>query len=90
MGAVRRTAARLVALATGAVCAWPEAVRACAVCYGQTDSPLARGLVWGIVALLGVLLVVLGGVAWFFVHQSRRAAAACGQEEAATGSAFRG
>jgi hypothetical protein len=74
MTVVRRNAAKLVALATLLVCWCPVAARACAVCYGQTDSPMARGLVWGVLALLAVLLAVLGGVVWFFVHMSRRAA----------------
>lgn len=70
-----RHAARLAALATVLVCAWPEVARACAVCYGETDSPMARGLVWGILVLLGVLLAVVAGVGWFFVHMRRREAA---------------
>ena len=52
-----------------------QPLRACSVCYGQSDSPLARALNWGILALLVVLLGVLGGVTLFFVHVGRRAAA---------------
>jgi hypothetical protein len=90
MLAVRKNAATLVALALGAVLSCPQPALACAVCYGQTDSPLARGLVWGILALLGVLLAVLGGVAWFFVHMGRRAGAAARPSEATAESAVRG
>lgn len=53
----------------------PHSLWACAACYGQSDSPLARGMNWGIMSLLGVTLLVLGGVAAFFVCLARRAAA---------------
>ena len=49
--------------------------RACATCFGQSDSPLAEGMNMGILVLLGVILSVLLGVASFFVFVSRRAAA---------------
>ena len=41
---------------------------ACATCYGASDSPLAQGMNWGIVTLLGVIGAVLAGVIAFFVH----------------------
>ncbi len=41
---------------------------ACATCYGASDSPLAQGMNWGIVTLLGVIGSVLFGIAAFFVH----------------------
>ena len=41
---------------------------ACATCYGASDSPLAQGMNWGIVTLLGVIGSVLAGVTAFFVH----------------------
>jgi hypothetical protein len=46
---------------------------ACAACYGQSDSPLAAGMNWGIVSLLGIIGFVLGGVAAFGVYLARRA-----------------
>ena len=49
--------------------------RACAACYGQSDSPLAQGFNWGILSLLAVVVCVLGGIAGFFVFLARRAAA---------------
>lgn len=45
----------------------PEA-RACATCYGASDSPLAQGMNWGIITLLGFIGAVLFGVIAFFVH----------------------
>jgi len=53
-----------------AMCAQP--LLACAVCYGQSDSPLARAMNWGIVTLLAVVASVLGGITMFFVHVGRR------------------
>ena len=48
---------------------------ACAACYGQSDSPMAAGMNWGILSLLGMIFLVLGGVAGFFVFLMRRSAA---------------
>jgi len=53
----------------------PTAVWACAACYGQSDSPIARGMTWGILSLLGVVVSVLGGLAAFFVYLARKSAA---------------
>ena len=52
----------------------PGPVLGCAACYGQTDSPLAEGMNWGIFSLLGVVVAVLGGIATFFIYLARRAA----------------
>ena len=53
----------------------PGRAFACAVCYGQSDSPMAQGMNWGIMALLGVIMSVLCGIVVFFVHVGRRSAA---------------
>ena len=45
---------------------------ACAVCYGISDSPLAKGLNMGIFSLLIVLLCVLGCVAVCFLKVMKR------------------
>ncbi len=47
---------------------------ACAACYGQSDSPLAAGMNWGIMSLLGFIVFVLGAVASFFIFLTRRSA----------------
>jgi len=52
-----------------------DSLLACSVCYGQSDSPMARGMNWGILSLLGVIGGVLAGVTLFFVHVGRRSAA---------------
>jgi hypothetical protein len=53
----------------------PHSLRACAACYGASDAPMARGMNWGIFSLLGVVVVVLGGIAAFFFRVARRSAA---------------
>ena len=53
----------------------PNLVCACAACYGQSDSPMARGMNWGIFSLMGVVAGVLGSFAAFFVYLAKRSAA---------------
>jgi len=60
---------RLLLVAVGIVLlAVPTSVRACAACYGQSDSPLASGVTWGILSLLVVVMTVLGSIVSFFVY----------------------
>ena len=61
-------------LTLGFAALFPRAGWACAACYGQSDSPMAAGMNWGIVSLLGMIVVVLGGVAGFFIFLARRSA----------------
>ena len=67
MAAVRRT------LMTLALLAAPRVALACPVCFGQNDSPLAVAMNQGILLMLGVVAVVLGAFASFFVVLIRRA-----------------
>jgi heme/copper-type cytochrome/quinol oxidase subunit 2 len=60
----------------------PGLLRACAACYGQSDSPMAQGMNWGIMSLLAVIMVVLGCVAAFFVYLAKRAAAVAAETAA--------
>ena len=53
----------------------PARLFACAVCYGQSDAPMARGLTWAILALGGIIACVLSGVVVFFVHAGRKSSA---------------
>jgi len=55
--------------------ALPHPVLACAACFGASDSSMAKGMNMGIFALLGVIVLVLGGIASFFVFLARRASA---------------
>jgi len=59
-------------LAALAAAGMPSRLFACAACYGRTDSPLAVGMNWGILTLLGVVLTVLSGILVFFVHIIRK------------------
>jgi hypothetical protein len=52
----------------------PRAGGACTACYGQSDSPLAAGMNWGILSLLAFVMCVLGGIAGFFIFLARRSA----------------
>ncbi|WCJ58663.1 hypothetical protein NXS98_13175 [Fontisphaera persica] len=71
----RVTWARLSLLALLCWLNWPQTAAACATCFGKSDSKLAEGLNMGIFALLGLVLLVLGWLAGFFIYLSRRAAA---------------
>jgi heme/copper-type cytochrome/quinol oxidase subunit 2 len=51
----------------------PHTASACAICFGDPDSPWTKALSWGILALLAVVLLVLGGIVAFFIHMSKRA-----------------
>ena len=50
----------------------PWTLRACAACAGQSDSPMAKGMNYGIFSLLAVIGVVLGGVVSFFVYLGKK------------------
>jgi hypothetical protein len=53
----------------------PGSLWACAACYGQSDSPMAQGMNWGILSLLLMIVLVLGGIVAFFVYLARKSAA---------------
>jgi hypothetical protein len=57
----------------------PASVKACAACYGQSDSPLASGVTWGILSLLVVVMAVLGSIVTFFIYINRKSAAVVSQ-----------
>ena len=44
----------------------------CAVCFGQVDTPMTRALNWGIIFMLGVLLVVFSGVFAFIWQMNEK------------------
>ena len=74
--------AKLGLLSAGALVV-PRSVWACAACYGQSDSPMAAGMNWGIATLLAMIIFVLGGVAGFFVFLIRRQSSSTERTEAA-------
>jgi hypothetical protein len=64
----------LLAVSFSALTLNPSSLLACSVCYGDPDSGMSQGLVWGISVLLGVVLVVLGGISTFFVYLAKKSA----------------
>jgi hypothetical protein len=68
-------ASRSVLLFLACLALGSPAARACATCFGRSDSPLAEGMNMGILVLLGVILSVLAVLATFFIFLARRAAA---------------
>jgi hypothetical protein len=63
-------------LFTLVVLAAPRPALACAVCFGQNDSPMAVATNTGIIAMLIVVVAMLASFATFFVYLARRARAA--------------
>jgi hypothetical protein len=62
----------------------PRAVLACPVCFGQSDAPMAVATNMGIWMMLGVVAVMLGAFASFFVYLMRRAKLVAANEAART------
>ena len=63
---------RLPALAV-LIAAVPRAAFACPVCFGNSDAPMAIATNNGVLFMLGIVVVVLGAFASFFVYLIRRA-----------------
>jgi hypothetical protein len=54
----------------------PPTADACSICFGEPGSPVAQGVVMGVLSLLGVVLAVLAGFVAFFIYIARRASSA--------------
>ena len=52
----------------------------CATCYGESDSPLAAGMNWGIMTMILVAYSVLFSIIGFFIFVARKAAATAALE----------
>ncbi len=53
----------------------PEIARACAVCYGDPESDMAKGAAAGVLVLMGIVVSVLAGIVGvtiFWVRRARR------------------
>ena len=86
---MRRHAARLrPALVAAPLLLAPRLAGACAVCFGDPDSPASRGLTVAVLFLVGVIVAVLAGVALFAVSMLRRNERQ--HEHGAHGAALRG
>jgi hypothetical protein len=51
---------------TAIALATPQPLLACAVCFGDPNSPMAIGASWGVLLLIGVTAAVLSAFAGFF------------------------
>ena len=72
---MRRGAAVVLAIMAVLGCASPSL--ACAVCFGDPESPLTKGALMGVYVLVGVVGFVLAGIAAtgvFWIQRSRRLA----------------
>ena len=70
---MRRHAARPHSvLVAAALLLAPRLAGACAVCFGDPDSPASKGLTAAVLFLVGVIVAVLAGVALFAVTMLRR------------------
>jgi len=67
-------------LVTMALVAAPRAALACPVCFGQSDSPLAKGVNMGVLFMLGTITAVLIGFAGFMIYLARRARVFAGDD----------
>jgi len=48
---------------------------ACATCFGNPDSSMSKGVVWGVLVLVSIVISVLtaiAGVGLFWLQRSRR------------------
>lgn len=71
----RRPSAALLGLAASMAGFFQPAAHACAVCFGRTDSPLGKGLHWGVLALLAFIVLMLAAFGTFAVYLARRSVA---------------
>lgn len=61
------------ALVTFVLVAAPRVAFACPVCFGENDSPLALGINYGILAMLGIIGGLWIAFGSFFIYLRRRA-----------------
>lgn len=67
LAAGSRFGAVLLALVVVCGLLTPRVLDACAVCYGDVDSPMTKGMNNGILVLLGVVAAVQGGFVGLFL-----------------------
>ena len=85
---MRRTC---VAAAVAVEVMFPEMVRACAVCYGNPESDMAKGAAAGVLVLMGIIVSVLVGIVGvtvFWMVRARRWRKAGGQYRTGRSSGF--
>ena len=66
------SATRVGVLVASVLILAPRAAFACPVCFGANDSPLALGINYGILAMLGIIGVLWVAFGTFFLYLRRR------------------
>jgi hypothetical protein len=77
LAAIRALTRRYTPLVGLALIAAPSAAQACSVCFGDPDSPMAKGAVAGVaimVGFIGFVLFGIAGTACFWMVRCRRIA----------------
>lgn len=69
-GRVARRAAVVIGALFASVAG--NAALACTTCFSEAESPVADGIRWGVLAMIGLVFVVQGSFAMFFVNLRRR------------------
>lgn len=59
---------------------------ACATCFGDPNSNLSKGVVWGVIVLVGVVISVLSGFVGVGFYWMKRARHLAEQERGSLGS----
>jgi hypothetical protein len=77
---------RLICLLVLALSWKPQALQACTVCFGDSNSKLTEGMLAGVFVLLFCVLAVLGGFVALFIFLARKAAATEALDNASTES----
>jgi len=57
------------------VCGAARHAEACAVCFGDPNSPLTKGALWGVAVMAGVIgsvLACIAGTGLYWIHRSRK------------------
>ena len=70
---IRLGITRVLTTATAVVIGSSSSVLACPVCFGAEETSMIDGAKLGVLALLGITLVVQGGFLAFFLYLRKRA-----------------
>lgn len=79
IGTMTRLSGRTAFVVALLAFAAPRPVLACAVCFGDPNSPMAIGASWGVLLLIGVTGAVLSAFAGFFLYLVKRSRMALGE-----------
>ncbi|MFQ5462918.1 MAG: hypothetical protein ACE5E5_09865 [Phycisphaerae bacterium] len=71
----RHSRIRVVIAVIAIVCGDVRHAEACAVCFGDPNSPLTKGALWGVAVMAGVIgsvLACIAGTGLYWIHRSRK------------------